>query len=41
MPETGRMSGGYMRSIGNHIAWNVPADAIKRYLDPTAELAWR
>jgi len=41
MVETGKMSGGYMMSIGNHIPWNVPADAIKRYLDLTAELAWR
>jgi len=41
MVETGRMSGGYMMSIGNHIPWNVPADAIKRYLELTAELAWR
>ena len=41
MVETGKMSGGYMMSIGNHIPWNVPADAIKHYLDLTAELAYR
>ena len=41
MAETGRMSAGYMMCIGNHIPWNVPADAIKRYLDLSAELAWR
>lgn len=41
MAETGRMSGGYMMSIGNHIPWNVPPDAIKRYLDLSDELAWR
>ncbi len=41
MVETGKMSGGCMTSIGNHIPWNVPPDAIKRYLDLTAELAWR
>ena len=41
MVETGKMSGGYMLSIGNHIPWNVPPDAIKRYLDLSTELAWR
>jgi len=41
MVETGKMSAGYMMSIGNHIAWNLPPQAIKCYLDLTAELAWR
>ena len=41
MAETGQMSGGYMMCIGNHIPWNVPPDAIKRYLDLSAELAYR
>ena len=41
MAETGRMSGGYMMCIGNHIPWNVPGDAIRRYLDLSAELARR
>ena len=41
MAETGRMSGGYMMCIGNHIPWNVPADAVKRYLDLAEALAWR
>ncbi|MAE65976.1 MAG: hypothetical protein CMJ18_17025 [Phycisphaeraceae bacterium] len=41
MVETGRMSGGYMMSIGNHIPFNVPPEAMKRYLDPSAELAHR
>lgn len=41
MAETGRMSGGYMMCIGNHIPWNVPGDAVKRYLDLADELAWR
>jgi len=41
MVATGRMSGGYMMCIGNHIPFNVPPDAIKRYLDLSAELAWR
>ncbi|MDD5705198.1 MAG: uroporphyrinogen decarboxylase family protein [Kiritimatiellae bacterium] len=41
MTETGRMSGGYMMCIGNHIPFNVPPDAIKRYLDLSAELARR
>jgi len=41
MVETGKMSAGYMMCIGNHIPWNIPADAIKRYLDLSAELAYR
>jgi uroporphyrinogen-III decarboxylase len=41
MVETGRMSRGYMMCIGNHIPWNVPPEAIKRYLDLSAELATR
>ena len=39
--ETGRMSGGYMMCIGNHIPFNVPGEAIKRYLDLSQELAHR
>jgi len=41
MVETGRMSGGYMMCIGNHIPWNTPPEAIKRYLDLSKELARR
>ena len=41
MVETGRMSAGYMMCVGNHIPFNVPPDAIKRYLDLSAELAYR
>jgi len=41
MVETGRMSGGYMMCIGNHIPWNVPPEAVKLYLDLSAELAYR
>jgi hypothetical protein len=41
MVETGRMSGGYMMSIGNHIPFNVPPEAVKRYLSLSAELAHR
>ena len=41
MVETGRMTGGYMMCVGNHIPWNVPPEAIKLYLDLSAELAWR
>lgn len=41
MVETGRMSGGYMMCIGNHIPWNVPGDAVKRYFDLSAELGFR
>jgi hypothetical protein len=41
MVETGRMSGGYMMCIGNHIPFNVPGDAVKLYLDLCGELACR
>jgi hypothetical protein len=41
MVETGRMSGGYMMCVGNHIPYNVPAEGVKRYLDLSAELAHR
>ena len=41
MVETGRMSGGYMMCIGNHIPFNVPPEAIKLYLDLSKELGQR
>lgn len=41
MVETARMTGGYMMCIGNHIPWNVPPDAIRRYLELSRELAVR
>jgi hypothetical protein len=41
MAETGRMSRGYFMCIGNHIPWNVPPEAIKLYLDLSAEKALR
>lgn len=41
MVETGKMSRGYMMCIGNHIPWNVNPEGIKRYLDLSAELAYR
>jgi len=41
MVETGRMSGGYMMCVGNHIPFNVSPEGIKRYLELSAELAYR
>jgi hypothetical protein len=41
MVETAKINGGYMMCIGNHIPWNVPPEAIKLYLDLSAELAHR
>lgn len=41
MVETANMSGGYFMCIGNHIPWNIPPEAIKYYLDISAELAYR
>ena len=40
MVETARMTG-VMMCIGNHIPWNVPPDAIRRYLELSRELAVR
>jgi hypothetical protein len=41
MVETGKMSRGYMMCIGNHIPFNVPPEAVKTYLDFSAELGYR
>ena len=41
MVETAHLTGGYMMCSGNHIPWNVPGEAIKRYLDLSRELAVR
>ena len=41
MVGTARLTGGYMMCIGNHIPWNAPPEAIKRYLDLSADLAHR
>ena len=41
MVATGKMTGGYMMCIGNHIPWNIPPEAIKRYLDLSGDLAQR
>ena len=38
MVATARLSGGYFMCIGNHIPWNVPPEAVKCYLDLSAEL---
>ena len=41
MVETAKITGGYMMCIGNHIPWNIPPEALKRYLDISRELAYR
>ncbi len=41
MVETGRMSGGYIMRIGNLIPFNIPPDAVKRYLDLSRDLGYR
>ena len=41
MTETAQISNGYMMCIGNHIPWNVPGEAVKTYLDLSAEMAYR
>ena len=41
MAETGKMSGGYIMSVGNHLPWDMPGDGVKRYLDLCDQLAYR
>ena len=41
MVRTAGLTGGYMMCVGNHIPWNVPGQAIQRYLDRSAEWARR
>ncbi|MFA7673633.1 MAG: uroporphyrinogen decarboxylase family protein [Clostridia bacterium] len=41
MAETGKMCGGYFMCIGNHIAWNVPGESLKYYLDYSDTYAYR
>ncbi|MEN6313721.1 MAG: uroporphyrinogen decarboxylase family protein [Clostridiaceae bacterium] len=41
MADTARMTGGYMMCIGNHIPWNVPPEAVKYYLDYSADFTRR
>jgi len=41
MVETAQMTRGYVMCIGNHIPWDIPGQAIKLYLDLSAELAFR
>jgi len=41
MVETAKMTGGYMMCVGNQIPWNTPPEAVKKYLDISAELAHR
>jgi uroporphyrinogen-III decarboxylase len=41
MVETAAITGGYTMCIGNHIPWDIPPDAIKRYLGLSQELARR
>ncbi|MCM8830220.1 MAG: hypothetical protein NC824_04400 [Candidatus Omnitrophica bacterium] len=41
MVETGKMCGGYMMCIGNHIPFNVPPPAVKLYFDLSAEIGYR
>jgi uroporphyrinogen-III decarboxylase len=41
MAETGRMSGGYMMCVGNHIPFNCSPQGVKLYFDLSAELGYR
>ncbi len=41
MVRTAYMTKGYIMCIGNHIPWDIPGEAVKRYLDYSSELAIR
>jgi len=41
MVDTGRHVAGYLMSIGNHIPWNLPPEAMRTYLDASQEQAIR
>jgi hypothetical protein len=41
MVETAQICGGYFMCIGNHIPWNVPAEAVETYFRLSAQLAHR
>jgi len=41
MVETARTCGGYVMCVGNHIPWDIPAEAVKYYLDYSREVAHR
>jgi len=41
MVETGKMSRGYIMSVGNHMPWNLNPEGVKRYLDLTDQLGYR
>lgn len=41
MVETAKITGGYMMGVGNHIPWNTPPEAVKRYLDFSNEFSHR
>jgi len=41
MVDTAKICGGYFMCIGNHIPWNVPAEAVETYFRLSADLAHR
>ncbi|MDR3314045.1 MAG: hypothetical protein LBS96_06265 [Oscillospiraceae bacterium] len=41
MAQTAQICGGYMMDVGNHIPWNVPGEAVKRYIEFSREYAIR
>jgi len=41
MVETAKITGGYVMGIGNHITWDLPPEAVRVYLDYSAEVAHR
>lgn len=38
--EMGRRYPGYFLCMGNHIPWNIPAEAVKRYFDYSDKYGW-
>jgi len=41
MAETAGLSGGYMMCIGNHIPWDIPGEAVRRYIEYSRKYAVR
>jgi hypothetical protein len=41
MTELGRRCPGYFYDCGNHLPWNVPAEAIQMYFDASDHYGWR
>lgn len=41
MTELGKRLPGYFYNVGNHLPWNLPAEAIRHYFDASEKYGWR